>query len=61
MQHSIKQIYVQKKDRKYVADAEQRSRVLRFHLFPVELKKKERKYYLKRMTLLQWELKLVLI
>lgn len=38
MQHSIKQIYVKKKkkDRKYVADAEQSSRVLRFHLFPVE-------------------------
>lgn len=25
-----------KKDREYVADAEQSSRVLRFHLFPVE-------------------------
>lgn len=48
MQHSIKQIYVQKKDRKYVADAEQRSRVLRFHLFPVELKKKEEENIISR-------------
>lgn len=35
MQHSIKQIYVNNK-KKYVADAEQSSRVLRFHVFPVE-------------------------
>lgn len=45
MQHSIKRILCQKKEKKYVADTEQSARVLRICLFLFEFKWKKRKLY----------------